>query len=141
MKFLPAPTFIPKPFTLTIEPNVTVAEQLEVVPPVFAVSGTHNLLSVLKGDQLNLERVSLFLAAVKALLIPPGKLNGRFTHIYRNCLGWVGIGEQMLFSRQSELTRANQGRFHPLHGAAECGFCHAPILSNMEIGAILSPIL
>ena len=63
-----------------------------------SLSGTNNLLSVQIHDPLNLEGVSLFLAAVKALLIQLWTLNGRFTHIYRERLGWVKLGEQMLFS-------------------------------------------
>ena len=76
----------------------TTTQQLEVVPPAFTVSGTNNLLNVQIHDPLNLEGVSLFLAAVKALLIQLWTLNGRFTHIYRERLGWVKLGEQMLFS-------------------------------------------
>ena len=82
-----------------------------------SLSGTNNLLNVQIHDPLNLEGVSLFLAAVKALLIQLRTLNGRFTHIYRERLGWVKLGEQMLFSGSLNLPE----RIKVVLPGAECG--------------------
>ena len=116
-------------------------EQFEVVLAALADGDTDYLAALMRDDELGFLGMALFLPAVISPLFFCGRSTGLSADIDKDYGKLRALVTQLLLARHMKCFALDEYVFSPLHRAVHDGCGDSPRESDMEVGAILPPVL